>query len=106
MIIYSELTGLKYDSEKECLKAEYEYKQQKIDDAYHKVINACAEFFELIGVEFDVNCDVNDEDEDENDVKIALYLDEDNENEEISEEIESFLDMMERVYGYTGRKDK
>lgn len=71
MVIFSELTGQKYKSVDECLKAEEAFKaeqeaerkaeeakraeavkkQKEIDDAYEKAMQACDEYLKLVGIQ-------------------------------------------------------
>lgn len=70
MVIFSELTGQKYKSVDECLKAEEAFKveqeakkkaeeakkaeaakkQKEIEDAYEKAMQACEEYLKLVGL--------------------------------------------------------
>ena len=71
MYVVSELTGQRYKTVEECLKAEEAFKielekkkkaeeerrvaeakrQKEIDDAYEKALKACDEYLKLVGIE-------------------------------------------------------
>lgn len=69
MIIFSELTNKQYDSVKDCLAAEKEFKAKEdtkraeLDKAYEEAIAACDRYLELAGIKVDMDIDI---DEDEN----------------------------------------
>lgn len=67
MIISSELTGKKYKTVEECLEAEKEFLRRKeeekkakeahqaaIDKAYDEAVAACDKYFELVGIDLDM----------------------------------------------------
>ena len=78
MIIYSEILNKEFDSVDECLLAEEEHKmaqekakaeeaerQEALDKAYNKAIEACEEYLKLAGVDVKVKHYGLDDDDDD-----------------------------------------
>ena len=59
MVIYSEITGKSYNTVKECLDAENDYKSKKAEraKAYEELVEACNNYSKLTGKTYKICLD-------------------------------------------------